>query len=100
VRERKSIDSQETSDLTRLNNGLGKKISGLQNTITNLQLAESTELANALTARQNEFVKSALLKERIYDASIPGIAAGFKARLHAAGCVTAADVDYYRVQRI
>jgi serine/threonine protein kinase len=100
LRERKTLDSQEASDLTKLNNGLGKKISGLQSAISNLQRTEANELANALTAKQNEFVRSALLKERIYDASIPGIAAGFKARLHAAGCMTAADVDYYRVQRV
>lgn len=100
LRDRKNLDSQESAELAALHNGLGKKISGLKTAISNLQQAEATESANVLKIKQNDFLKAALSKERIYDASIPGIGSGFKARLHAAGFLTAADVDYYRVQRV
>jgi serine/threonine protein kinase len=100
LRDRKRLDSQESSELAALHNGLGKKVLGLKTTISTLQQTEATELANVLKIKQNDFLKNALSKERIYDASIPGIGSGFKARLHAAGFLTAADVDYYRVQRV
>ncbi|HET8887796.1 MAG TPA: hypothetical protein VFQ41_02760 [Candidatus Angelobacter sp.] len=100
LHDRKSLDSQELAELAALHNGLGKKILGLKASISSLQQTEASELTNRLKTKQNDFLKNALSRERIYDASIPGIGAGFKARLHAAGFLTAADVDYYRVQRV
>jgi hypothetical protein len=100
LQERKKLDSQESSDLSSLQNGLGKKIQTLKTALANLQKNEANELGSALQAKQNSFLWSALTAARIYDASIPGIGSGFKDRLHAARFHTAADVDYYRVQSV
>lgn len=100
IRERREIDSRESAEMSTLQNGLGKKVTGMKAALANSNSGEAAELASALQSKQMAFVKAALSSSRIYDANIPGIGDGFMARLHAAGIRTADDVDYYAVQRV
>ena len=94
LKTRQQLDSKETADLTALQNGLGKTVSGLSQSLGALGQAENNELTNALTSMQRVFVQGALQNARISVASIPGIGYGYKARLSAAGILAAADIDY------
>jgi|ERR1017187_1587858 hypothetical protein len=94
LQSRQQLDSKETADLNALQNGLGKTVAGLSQSIIALAQAETNELTNALTSVQRVFMQGALQNARLRDASIPGIGAGYKTRLQAAGIVTAADIDY------
>jgi hypothetical protein len=94
LQSRQQLDSKEIAELNMLQNGLGKTVAGLIQSIVALSQAETTELSNALTSVQRVFMQGALQNARLRDASIPGIGAGYKTRLQSAGIVTAADIDY------
>jgi hypothetical protein len=89
-----ALDSHETTDLNTLQNGLGKTVAGLSQSIAALTQAETNDLTNALNLIQRAFVQASLQNAWIRVASIPGIGMGYKSRLQAAGILTASDIDY------
>jgi hypothetical protein len=94
LNDRQKLDSQENGELSALQKGLGRTVSGLSQSLASLAQAEQDELTNALRAVQALFMQIALKKAWIGVASIPGIGPGYKVRLQGAGILTAADVDY------
>jgi len=94
LKDGQKLDSQENGELSALQKGLGRTVSGLSQSLASLAQSEQNELTNALRAVQALSVQIALKKAWIRVASIPGIGAGYKARLQAAGILTAAEVDY------
>ena len=88
---RKPLNQQQTGELQKLSNTLGQQLVSVNSKISALGSAESGELSTALAIQQNQYVISYLRNWTIEAASIPGIGAGFKARLRAAGVLTAAD---------
>lgn len=94
LKDRQKLDSLENGDLSTLQKGLGRTVSGLTQSLASLAQTEQNELANALRAVQALFMQIALKEARIAVAPIPGIGPGYKARLQSAGILTAADVDY------
>jgi len=99
LKDRQKLDSQENGELGALQKGLGRTVSDLSQSLASLAQTEQNELANALTAVQTLFVQIALKTASIRVASIPGIGAGYKARLQSAGILTAAEVNY-RIHRV
>ena len=94
LKDRQKLDSQENGELSALQKGLGRTVSGLSQSLASFAQAEQNELTNALRAVQALSIQIALKKAWIRVASIPGIGAGYKTRLQAAGILTAAEVDY------
>jgi len=94
LKDRQKLDAQENGELSALQKGLGKTVSGLSQSLASLAQAEQNELTTTLRAVQALSVQIALKGARIGVASIPGIGSGYKARLQAAGILTAAEVDY------
>jgi serine/threonine protein kinase len=94
LKERQKLDSQEASELSALQRGLGKTVAGLSQSLASLAQAEQNELANMLQAVQATFVQIALKKAWIRTATLPGIGPAYRSRLQASGIVTAADIDY------
>lgn len=94
LKDRQKLDSQENGELSALQKGLGRTVSGLSQSLASFAQAEQNELTNALRALQALSIQIALKKAWIRVASIPGIGAGYKTRLQAAGILTAAEVDY------
>jgi DNA-binding helix-hairpin-helix protein with protein kinase domain len=102
LKDRQKLDSQENGELSALQKGLGRTVSDLSQSLASVAQAEQNELTNALRAVQALFVQIALKTASIRVASIPGIGAGYKARLQAAGILTAAEVNsrMYQVKGI
>ncbi|MCL6512267.1 MAG: hypothetical protein K6U78_16465 [Anaerolineae bacterium] len=94
------MNQQEADALRKIQNDVGAKVSTLRGQIAALAQAESTELANALRARQEQHLAAYLRQFSLQSASIPGVGSAFRARLFASGFHTAADVDFYAVQRV
>jgi hypothetical protein len=97
---RRALNQQEADALRKIQNDVGAKVSTLNGQIAALAQAESTELANALRARQEQHLAAYLRQFSLQSASIPGIGPKLRARLLASGFHTAADVDFYAVQRV
>jgi len=97
---RRTLNQQEADALRKIQNDVGAKVSTLRGQIAALAQAESTELANALRARQEQHLAAYLRQFSLQSASIPGVGSAFRARLFASGFHTAADVDFYAVQRV
>jgi hypothetical protein len=91
---KQKLDGQEVSELTSLQNNLGRTLAGLKQTLGSLGQAESTELNNALRTRQRTYVQERLQEAWLATSQIQGIGAGYKSRLQAAGIYTAADIDF------
>ncbi|MGA2387659.1 MAG: hypothetical protein ABSF97_01785 [Candidatus Sulfotelmatobacter sp.] len=99
LRARQQLDTKEVAELNSLQNGLGRAVQILSQSIAALVQAEANELTNLLTATQKAFMQNALQNASIQSAAISGIGAGYRTRLQSAGIVTAADVDH-RIIRV
>jgi hypothetical protein len=97
---RRTFSQQEADALRKIHNDIGAKVSTLNGQIAALAQAESTELANALRGRQEQHLAAYLRQFSLQSASIAGVGPAFRARLLASGFHTAADVDFYAVQRV
>jgi hypothetical protein len=97
---RRALNQQEAYALRKIHNDIGAKVSTLNGQIAALAQAESTELANTLRGRQEQHLAAYLRQFSLQSASISGVGPVFRARLLASGFHTAADVDFYAVQRV
>jgi len=100
INNKQILVAQETSELNNLQNGLGRTVATLTHSISSLAQAEANEISNTLKAKQTNFVQNKLRASWIATTQIAGIGAAYKTRLQAAGFHTAADIDYYGVQRV
>ncbi len=98
-KRRRKLADQETSELQQVNGGVGKQLNAAQADLVRIDNDQATELTAALANVQGDFIQQFLRRFDIQTAGIPGIGAGYKSKLRAAGVLTAADVDY-RVHRI
>jgi serine/threonine protein kinase len=94
IHGKQKLDGQETTELSALQNTLGKALSSLTQSLASLGQSESRDLSNTLRAQQVAFVQGQLQKAWLATAQIQGIGAGYKNRLQAARIFTAADIDY------
>jgi DNA-binding helix-hairpin-helix protein with protein kinase domain len=94
------LNQQEADALRRIQNDIGAKVAALNGRIADLNQAETTELIQTLQAKQKQHIADYLRRFSLDRASIRGIGPAFKERLIGSGFVTAADVDYYRVQGV
>jgi len=98
--QRQALSKQEADALRRIKDDIGVKVAALNARIAELNQAEITELNRRLQAKQREHIDDYLRRFRLESASIQGIGPAFKERLVKAGFCTAADVNFYRVQRV
>jgi hypothetical protein len=97
---RRMLNQQEADALRRIQNDIGAKVAALNGRIADLNQAETTELNRTLHAKQQQHIAAYLRRFSLDRASIQGIGPAFKERLIGSGFLTAADVDFYRVQRV
>ncbi|MDR7556049.1 MAG: hypothetical protein QN157_10615 [Armatimonadota bacterium] len=97
---RQALNQQEADALRKIQNDIGAKVSTLNGQIAALAQAESTELANTLRGRQEQHIAAYLRQFSLQSAPISGVGPALRARLLASGFHTAADVDFYAVQRV
>ncbi len=97
---RRAVNQQQADALRRIQNDIGLKVAALNGQISALNQAETTELNQALQAKQQRHITDYLRQFGLDRATIPGIGPAFKERLIRSGFHTAADIDFYRVQRM
>jgi len=97
---RRMLNQQEADALRRIQNDIGAKVAALNGRIADLNQAETTELNRTLQAKQQQHIAAYLRRFSLDRASIQGIGPAFKERLIGSGFLTAADVDFYHVQRV
>lgn len=97
---RLSINHDEAGALKKLQQGLGSDISSLAQKIASTNQEESAEISTRLNAIQDQFIKDYLKRKLISDASISGVGAKLRERLHIANIITAADIEYSRILRV
>ncbi len=87
-----SLPSQEQQELRRLESQIGTEVDLLVSNVQQLKSRRDAELAGALKSCQDQVVESHLRKVKLSTATIPGIGSQLKARLAAAGYISAADI--------
>ncbi|MEJ5378524.1 MAG: hypothetical protein WHX93_18290 [bacterium] len=97
---RRALSQKQTHALQKIQNDIGSKVAALNSRISAVNQAETTELNLALQAKQKKHIAAYLSRFSLDNAPIEGIGPTFKKRLIASGLYTAADIDYYRVQRV
>lgn len=95
-----TLNREEIEALTRNRDTIQFGINNLTGRISTFSKVHTEELANTLTQKQNQFLRSHLALYSISNASITGIGDKLKARLRLGGVSTAADIVYWKVTAI
>jgi hypothetical protein len=90
---RRAVDLAEGDRLGTIQRGSGAQLSLLQQRLAEVTGSEQSELSNAVTALQEQFIASALNRATIDSADIPGVKAALKGKLKARGFYTAANIS-------
>jgi hypothetical protein len=99
ARNRQLVAKRETDAMATLRNGLGQQVAILQQQITASHINEANELNARLATLQEEHVRSSLSRIRLEYEAIRGIGTGIKTALRLVGVNSAADINYWLVQR-
>jgi hypothetical protein len=97
---RRALDQDETAALEAALARFTPKIEALDEQIAALDRALAERLGQALEAQQAAYVADFLHRQKLWRSDIPGLGAGYKLRLLAAGLTTAADIEYDLVRAI
>jgi hypothetical protein len=97
---RRVLNQQQSDALRRVQNDIGAKVAALNRRIADLNQAEATELDRTLKAKQQQHIAAYLRCFGLDRTFIQGIGPVLRERLIHSGFRTAADVDFYRVQRV
>jgi hypothetical protein len=89
----KALDRQEAESLEAARARFTPKIEALDDQIAELDRTLAERLEQALEAQQAAYVADFLHRQKLWKSDIPGLGAGFKLRLLAAGFTTAADIE-------
>lgn len=91
---RQQARSLETTKLNSIQTTLGGQISTLDRKISDISQRETDETNKAIKAVQDPYIQNFLRSHSIAFSWITGIGSTYKARLRAAGFVTAADLNW------
>jgi hypothetical protein len=94
------IDQQEASELQQIHDTLGTGASKLAQQIAQSQQAEVNEVASALKAKQQDFIRHRLEAVRLSTGTIPGIGTYIINNLIYAGIRTAADCNSLQYKKV
>lgn len=100
AKRRRLVNTQQANALQRIQKDIEAKVADLSRQIAALNQEETSELNRTLKARQQQHITDFLRRFSLERAHIPGIGPAFKERLIGWGFHTAADIDFYRVQRV
>ena len=93
LQNQQQLRGQEANARRVVQQTFGPKLAGLQRELRDLRQAEKGETAQRLRERQDQFVRSALLKFGLIDANLPAFDPVQRMKLVVAGVVSAADVN-------
>jgi hypothetical protein len=97
---RRMLNQEQAAALQRVNNKIGARVADLNRRIADLNQAETAELNRALHTKQHDHITAYLRLFRLDQAAIRRIPPAVHKRLIHSGFITAADVDFYRVQAV